>query len=235
MGIKDIISKLPGVSTIGLLWSIISFILFLFFVLPPIYGIFQIFFFKSLPPFVPQDSLTKLGYGTIYGYYVTLSTGKQLLGFNSPVSNAKNKILSNSIIDVSANYSAYPQYGNLSLTLDSLFSNVTSQSLTEYYIQYCYAMGINDTSSPWSLDLYVVSRDGNYLISDFYIAYQNQNFTSSLTNSFNVNPHYGVIVTEDLIQNVIDTFQSNTINYASLSLMVISSLRNDNILLFQIS
>jgi hypothetical protein len=397
-------------------------------VIPPIYGIATIFLFKTLPPFVPQDSLTKLEYGTLYGYFKVYTGLKQFLGFNMPASTAESKILDGTIIDVSnvsytnlaripedwGNYASdpttweaygsgkqiifldfnvvrtlgkptihfslphtsedmnearecdgrwipvnegdhvtlttwikttlsdnatynsdpadtygkgarigfdfyhdntnlmigalvnglgsdtvkisgypqlqsagshvpwntpswtkqtidfivpsgyninqivawmqvvdpadsgqawfadaelyinrdYSQYTNMSLTFDSLFSNITSEELSTYYSQYCYSMGINETT-PWALDLFVVSKDGKYLISDCYIEYQNQNFTISLNKtSTQISSHYGVIVTEDAVNSLTEIIQGGTIDYVKVGLLILSSLRNENIVLF---
>lgn len=225
--------KLPGLGTLGTVWSIISFILFLAVVLPPVYGIIMFFTsYKTVPPFVPQDTLSKLGYGFVYGYYSVYSRGKRFLGFSSPVSIAKDRILSGSIIDVSENASSYPQYANFSLYIDSLLGNITEQQLLEYYVAYNYAMGINDTSS-WSIDFFIVSEDAEYLLNDYYITYNGESFNCSLSEGFTVEPHYGIIVTKDIAQSFIDVFSGSNVDYAMLSLLIISSLRSEKVLMWQ--
>lgn len=238
MGIKDIINKLPGFSTIFLVFKVVSFILLLIVGIPILYGLADIFIIEptKLPPFVPQDLLTKSGYGTVYGLYCGYGVYQQISGSANKAQIARDKILANNIIDVSTNRSGYPQYENLSLTLDNMFGNVSADIMDEYYQMYCYSAGIDNTTI-WSLNLFIVSFDTNYIISDFYIEYTpTEHFNASLNNNFQTTkPKYGIVITEDVfnaMSSTLTTMDLNSIDWKKLAFVAIASARNGNIALF---
>jgi len=93
-------------------------------------------------------------------------------------------------------------------------------------------MGINETT-PWALDLFIVSKDGGYLLSDCYVEYQNQTFTTSLNKTMTqLSSHYGVVITEDMVSSLSGIIQGQTIDYVKLGFVILGSLRNENIVLF---
>lgn len=233
MGLGSILNHLPSVGSLSLVWRVISFIFFLLLVIPPLYGLGVVFLTSKVPPFVPQDALTKLEFGFVYGYYSAFdATLRPLLGLTGGAQIAKDSILSGTITDVSLNASDYPAYENISKYWDCTFQNMTLQTMNEYYYQYAYSMGI-DTNSSWGLNFFIVTRDGKYLLSDLYVMYTpEQSFSVSIQGVFDITPKYGVIVTEDVVNTIPQIMTGTTIDYGKMALLVLSTVRNGNIVLF---
>jgi hypothetical protein len=230
---SSIIKRLPTLGSLSLVWRVIGFIMLLMFIIPLLYGEGMVFFGNKLPPFVPQDTITKLMYGSVYGFWSIIEGFRGVTGLVGGAYIARGKIADNSIIDVSTNLSQYVDYQNSSINLDVMFTNITSVDIGSYYGEYCDSFGINKTTS-WSINLYVVSKDGQYLIADCYIENIEGNFTTSITTEFGTKPQYGIIVTEDIIDSLTAVFSNGQFDWTKITLMVMGTIRNGNIVFYSI-
>jgi len=183
----------------GTIWRIITWGLVALVFGPPLLGIALVYTQDVLPPFAPTDHLSKIGYGTFYGYYEAYVEIGRLLGFESGVLRAKDVIVNNGTLpNVVDNLTAYPEYANMSLELDSWFDQFSAYGVDQLYHDYGSALGLN-VSYPWSLDFYVVPHDGSAVIADLYIDYFNSTFAFSKSPRVATqSPHFGIIVSEDV-------------------------------------
>lgn len=179
---------------------------------PSLLGIALVYTQDVLPPFAPTDHLSKIGYGTFYGYYKAYVEIGKLLGFESGILRAKDAIVNNETLpNVGDNLAAYPQYANISLDFDSWFGQLSTYGVDELYHDYGSALGLN-VSYPWSLDFYVVAYDGSVVIADLYIDYFNSTFVFSKSPRVATQiPHFGIIVSED-VYNAINAIAEGNIN-----------------------
>jgi len=230
--------RLPSISTFSSIWQIFSFIMFLVLIIPPLYGLGVVFTTNKLPPFVPQDVFTKLGFGVMYGYYEVFNSIRMTTGLTGGAYVAKDLIIKNNITDVSANFTAYPQYENMSRQWNETFSSFLSPENLTYvnmiYQDYCVSMGIQDNST-WQLNIFLVSGNGQYLIADIYTQhYSNGTFQISLSNDMTGVPtKYGIICTEDIMNQASQIMtNSGSLDYGKIALMVLGTVRNGNIVFF---